>query len=278
MTIKAKEFKDKTFKSREDLFKELKKSEQQIIELKKAKVYKSCDKQGVSTLSLKVDKTIKGFEIKDGYFYPVISTTNYFDSHGDVHFKPCFNKTVKDQQGNVFYVADHDLSLNSVIAWKDDVVMMVKDIEWSLVGKEYAGTTNALIFEIAIDKVRNEAAYSLIEERKDVENSIRMRYIIIKLGMDSTAPENKPNKDYYDAKISSIVNREQVEKDGYFWGVEELSIYKEGSLVVCGGSNDATSIIYDNTEAEDITSDNDKSQKALEEKRQAQKKLLINLL
>ncbi len=276
--IKAIEFPNKTFSTKEELYSELVKNASKIIDLKKSAVYKSCEKKGISILTFKSDIENKAFKIDTGYFYPVISTTNYFDSHGDVHFKGCFNKTVKDQQGSVFYTADHDLSLNSIIAWKDDVEMFVKDIEWSLVGKEYSGTTNALIFKINIDAVRNEAAYSLIDERKDVENSIRMRYITIKLGMNSDAPENKAYKQYYDSKIKEIVNSDQVAAAGYFWGVEELAIYKEGSLVVCGGSNDATAIIYDNTEAGKSATSDSEALQALEKAKQAKKQLIKNHL
>ena len=40
---------------------------------------------------------------------------------------------------------------------------------------------------------------------------------------------------------------------GCFWGVEELKIVQEGSLVSAGGSNDATSIYQKHTEPSDDT-------------------------
>ena len=55
-------------------------------------------------------------------------------------------------------------------------------------------------------------------------------------------------------RINEIANKEVAIEQGYFWGVEELKIHKEGSLVVAGGSNDATSIYSKDIEADIITS------------------------
>jgi len=270
--IKCVLFPDKEFATKEDLFKELKTNETKIIDLKKSVIQESLSKGQIGLLTLdKVDLTDTKFDIKKGFIYPVISTTNYLDTHDDVHFKGCFDNTVKDQQGKVHYTSDHILQLQNIIAWKDDVKMFVKEIDWSLVGKSYGGTTQALIFEIEEDKVINEKALELIKAKKQVENSIRMRYIHIKLAINSNDEDYIDNKSYYDLKIKEIANKEEAIERGYFWGVEELQIFKEGSLVVAGGSNDATAIIYENKqEPLDDTLDNEPTevtQEQIEQKR-----------
>ena len=73
-----------------------------------------------------------------------------------------------------------------------------------------------------------------------------MRYIHIKLAINSNDEDYIENKSYFDARVNEIANKEVAIERGYFWGVEELGIFKEGSLVVAGGSNDATAIIYEN--------------------------------
>lgn len=240
-------FPNKKFSSKEDLFKELKANENKIIDLKKSAIQDSCNKGQLGLLTLdKIDLTDTKFDVKKGFIYPIISTTNYLDSHDDVHFKGCFDKTVDDQQGKVHYTSDHILQLANIIAWKTDVKMFVKEVDWSLVGKSYSGTTQALIFEIDETKIINEKALQLIKAKKQVENSIRMRYIHIKLAINSNDDDYIENKSYFDAKVNEIANKEVAIERGYFWGVEELGIFKEGSLVVAGGSNDATAIIYDN--------------------------------
>lgn len=251
MTIKAVEFPNKTFSSKEEMYSELVKHQDKLIELKRSQVYKSCEKRQLSFLN--ADKVMqdgeKGFIVKSGFVYPVISTTNYMDSHKDVHFNGCFNKTVKEQQGRVYYALDHELKWNSILAWQKDVKMFVASLDWGLVGKEYEGQTEALVFEIDKSKIRNKEVVEAIESKSsDFENSIRMVYYKVMLGVNSENKDFAANKAYYDNKINLISNKEEVAKDGYFWGVEELGIHKEGSLVVAGGSNDATSIIYEAVE------------------------------
>lgn len=255
--IKAIEFPNKSFSTKEDLFSELKKNEDRLISLKTSEVYKSHEKGQFSFLNFDksegVDKGLYG--AKANHIYPIISTTNYMDSHKDVHFNGSMTKTAKEQNGKVVYALDHELKFDSIIAWQKDVNMFVRQIDWSLVGKDYIGKTEALIFEIAKDKITRKDVLTAIENKvSEFQNSIRMVYVKMILGMNSKDKEHANNKAYYDSRINQIANKEVAEDEGYFWGVEELKIYKEGSLVVAGGSNDATSIYNKEIEAVDNTS------------------------
>lgn len=247
MIFKCIEFPDKEFATKEEMFSHLKANEAKIISLKKAQIYKSCEKSQISFLNLDITKLTEqgkaNFEIKDDYIYPVISTTNYMDSHKDCHFPGCFTKTVGEQQGKVYYALDHKLEWSSIAAWPKDVQMFVSSLPWSLVGKNYLGETEGLIFAIPKNKVKADVLTAIENKASDFENSIRMGYEKIRLGINSLQKDLSENKAYYDKRINEIANKEEVQADGYFWGVEELRIHKEGSLVVAGGSNDATSII-----------------------------------
>lgn len=273
--IKAIEFPNKTFTTKEDLFAELKKNEARLIDLKKSNVYKSHEKGQFSFLNLtKGLDTVKGLDgAKDNYIYPIISTTNYMDSHKDVHFNGSMNKTAKEQNGKVVYALDHELKFDSIIAWQKDVSMSIKLIDWSLVGKSYAGQTEALVFEINKDSIVRKNVLDAIENKSaEFQNSIRMVYYKINLALNSNDKEYTLNKAYFDANINKIVNKEVALEDGYFWGVEELGIYKEGSLVVAGGSNDATSIYSKEIEAVSNTSKDEPSKDTQEIKQ----KIIIN--
>jgi len=248
MVYKCIEFPNVEFNTTEEMFKELKKNEEKIISLKKASIFKSCDKAQPNFLNLDMSKVSAAFkasfDVKEDFIYPVISTTRYRDSHKDVHFDTCFNRTVKQQQGKVYYALDHELKWNSILAWQKDVRMFVTPLDWSAVGKDYPGQTEALVFEIAKEKITKADVLQAIESRSsEFENSIRMRYMKITLGINSMEKDLAVNKAYFDQRINQIANKTEVLEDGYFWGVEELQIEKEGSLVVAGGSNDATSII-----------------------------------
>ena len=258
MTFKAIEFPDKEFSTKEEMFLALKANEQKLISLKKAEIFKSCEKLSLSFINLDISKateTVKAnFAIKEGFIYPVISTTNYLDSHGDVHFNGCFGKTVKEQQGQVYYALDHELKWNSILAWQKDVKMFVTPLDWNLVGKNFAGQTEALVFEIDEKKITKEDVLQAIKNRSsEFENSIRMQYVKLRLAANTDNKDMAENKILYDSRINLIGNKEVAMEKGYFWAVDELRIQKEGSLVVAGGSNDATSIIT--LEADKFTSE-----------------------
>ncbi|RUP42612.1 MAG: hypothetical protein EKK63_00295 [Acinetobacter sp.] len=244
--IKCIDFPDQQFATKEELHTALRSNAEKIIALKTAEIYKSYQK-GFAFDGFMLDRLPEsevgkiGPQMKDGFVYPVLSTTKYMDSHWDVHFDGVWDQSIKQQAGKLHYVVDHELKIASVIAWPGDVKAMVKSVPWSWVGKEYEGNTEALIFEIPKSKLKNAAAKEAIEEKRPVQHSVRMAYVKIKLAINSTAAENKEYKAYYDSRINEIANKEEVEELGYFWGVEEAKIVKECSMVLAG-SNDATPI------------------------------------
>ncbi len=243
-------FPDRIFSSKEELFAELVANEKTIIAEKKANVYKSFEK-GL-TAGWCIDKDINaekvGLQMKDGFIYPVINTTNYMDSHDDVHFPGIWNKSAKEQQGKIYYVCDHEVKTGTIIAWPQDVNIMVKTVPWSFVGKEYEGNTEALIYEILKSAITNAIAKEIIDNKRPVQNSVRMQYITIKMGMNSNEKDYITYKKYYDDHIDLIANKDIAIEKGYFFGVEEAKIVLEGSMVI-RGSNDATPIRQKEVEA-----------------------------
>jgi len=237
---------NKSFKTKEELFKELKADESKIISFKKSKEYKSAEKGqlSISGAYLKNDIAYKaGLTAKHGFIYPVINTTRYMDGHDDVHFDGIWKKSLQEQAGKIFYVSNHSMKIDDVIAWPEDVKAFTTLIDWSFVGKEYQGQTEALIFEIEESKIKKTAALDAIKERRKVQGSVSMFYVKMMMGINSTEKEYAINKTYFDSKIDLIANKDEVINQGYFFGIEEAKIGKEGSLVLFG-SNDATEIIY----------------------------------
>lgn len=253
--IKAFEFPGEEFSTKEQLFKHLKKHETKIISLKKAAIKNS---EGANyPLTTKSNEAIKGIGgLKDGFIYPVINTTNYMDTHNDVHLPKIWNKSIKEQKGKTFYVTDHDLKINSVIAYPKDVAVSVRLLHWSDLGKTYAGETQALMFEVSKDNLKHEGAINIVEEKIDIDHSVRMQYVDLFLAIDSDAKEDKEYKKRFDKHIDSIANKDSVIEQGYFWGIKEAKIVKEGSMVLLG-SNDITPLLQgdDNTESAKVTPD-----------------------
>jgi hypothetical protein len=251
--IKSVEFPDKSFSSKEELFAELKSNKDNLIDLKKST--KDSDSVSVKFLDSK-DSSCKAIANEENFIYAVINTTKVLDSHSDVHIDGIWNKSITEQQGKVYYVSDHDLSLKSVIAFPKDVQMYVQEVSFKELGYNIDGNTQALIFKVSKDKIRLQEAKDIINEKIQIEHSIRMQYVKLALGINSDSEDYKEEKAIWDNYISVIANKEQAIELGYFWAVTEAKIYKEGSMVLAG-SNSVTPLLQKNIEPDLSTQTNE---------------------
>lgn len=260
-------FKDRDFKTKKEFFHALKDNEETIIGLKKSKVYKSIDKgQGIFNIPIvpKVESTKAQF--KEGFIYPAINSTHWLDSHQDVHIKGCYTRTVKQQQGKVYYIDTHLKGLSNIITRKNNIEMFYDDVDWRLLGKNIKGSTEALFFKIAEENVKADYL-QLIKEDKELQNSLAMRYKNIVMAINTNDSAFKENKEVFDMYIDTIANKEQALEDEIFFAVKELAIMGEGSLCpVVGGSNSATSVIQISSQSEKSL-DQTEAEKSLQNKK-----------
>jgi len=246
-------FDDKKFETKEEFHSHVIKNIDEIIRTKKASVYESIGKNALLSSFIdyvgKTEEQIKvGPQMKDGFIYPVINSCNFFDSHMDVHFDGIWTRSAKEQNGKLFYVLDHEVKTGTIIAWPEDVNVMVKNVPWSFLNQPYDGNTDALIYEIDKTKIVSPVAKEIVDNKRPIQNSVRMQYVTIKLGMNSTRKEDSEYKKYYDDHIDLIVNKQEVIDGGeVFFGVEEAKIITEGSMVI-RGSNRATPVRQKNEE------------------------------
>jgi len=186
-----------------------------------------------------VSKTPIGY---GDYIYPVINTINFLDSHKDLHLRDIWNKSVKEQQGSIYYTVDHKLEVDKIISYPDEVEMMIKEMSWEQLGFPFPGTTQTLVFKSKLTEASNNAAFQAIKAGKPLQNSVRMRYIRLELAINSTDESFKEEKRAWDKYSSLVANKEALE-DGYFWPVHEAQVFREGACVLLG-SNEATPIEY----------------------------------
>lgn len=225
------------------MFKALADNAALIIDAKKAEIIETI-KRGLPAVGvLKVDTTkATGLSLSAGKVYPIINTTNYMDSHDDVHFPGLWNKTLSDQQGKIYYVTDHDLKVSSVIVYPSKLKAYAKTLAWSDIGLPYSGDTEALIYEFAKTDMVHAAAMAAVDGGEPVQNSVRMQYVKIQMGINSNEKDYAQYKAYFDAHVDKIVNKDRALEAGYFFGIEEAKIVREGSMVLFG-SNDATPVL-----------------------------------
>jgi len=243
--ITCKELVGKTFLTKAEMFRALVRNKQTIMDAKKATIKFS---DPVIYFAPPGEETTKGEKPKDlalgDYIYPVINTINYLDSHGDVHLEGIWDKSATEQSGKTYYIVNHDLSIGKVISYPKEVEIMVKNMAWKDLGKEYEGTTQALIFKSKLTDKSNEDAVKAFQAGEDIQNSIRMLYVNFDLAVNTEDKTMGKYKSNWEKIYPKIANKEAADELGYFWAVSEAKIYKEGSAVLFG-SNDATPVRYD---------------------------------
>lgn len=257
--IVVKEFPGKTFNSENELFKYLMANKTILIEAKKAEIYKSIDK-GLKVLTsqksiLKITDTSKAFKMDENYYYFVVNSANILDTHTDMHIEGNWEKTVKEQQGKVYLVWDHELKRSEIIVMKSDVEMFTAKIPWSLLGKDYEGETYCLVYKVLKTKVVNKEAKEWLENDYDFEASVRMQYMDIDIAIDSKDNDMAKEKANFDLYYPIIANKSDFEKINYFWIIKQAKNVMESSLVMFG-SNNATGRIQENKEPDNSTLEN----------------------
>jgi hypothetical protein len=242
---------NKEFPTHAEMFAALKANKVEILALKKATIKNS---EGIFISPDRVLKNLakngatdKGEPIEykgdSDYIYPVINTTNIMDSHKDVHLDGIWDKSIPEQKGKIYYAINHKLEIGSIIAYPKDVEIFAKTFTFKELGSELEGSTQALIYKVRKADYGNKDGLSAIENKLPVENSVRMQYVKVELCINDSGENYKEEKVSYDKYISNVANKEEAEKDGYFFAVKEAKIFKEGSLVL-QGSNSVTPVLY----------------------------------
>jgi hypothetical protein len=250
---------DKSFETKEQMFKELMLNKDFIIKEKTSNILKSCEK-GLSVVAnqdaiFKALETNKALKLDSDYYYFVVNSSNILDSHRDLHVKGNWDKSVKEQQGKVYLVFDHKLKRNEIIAMKEDITMFTAEIPFSLIGKNYEGDTYALIYKVAKNRIVNKEAKEWLNDGYSLEASVRMQYVKIELAVNTNDTDSVKEKETFDKYIDVIANKNEFKDLDYFWVVKEAKNVQESSLVMFG-SNSATGTIQENkTEADVITSE-----------------------
>lgn len=250
--IEVREFPNQQFETKEQLFEALKANKKTLIMTKKA-TEKKADAVSygyIETISknatTKEDSNSPMTDLSTLNVKVVINTTNFLDSHGDVHINGIWNKSVSDNANKGFlHLQEHEREFDKVIS--DNAKGYVQSMTWKQLGLPYEGRTEALIFESTIEKKRNEFMLNQYANGWVKNHSVGMRYVNIELAINSEADYDKEYKDLWDKYYPVVANKEVADERGYFWVVTEAKII-EGSAVVMG-SNSATPTLENKSEA-----------------------------
>lgn len=188
----------------------------------------------------------------------VINTTNWMDSHCDVHMPGIWGKTLTEQK-TIYLLQEHQMKFDKIIT--SDVDAFVQNYTWKQLGLSMNGKTEALIFDATIGKNRNEFMFKQYRDGYVLNHSVGMRYVKMYLCVnDSGSGQYYENWQKY---YKEIANNERADETGYFWAVTEAKLV-EGSAVVMG-SNTITPTLDNNMKADESLSNKEEPTEVTQE-------------
>jgi hypothetical protein len=224
-----------SFENSKDLFKFLRENEEMLILEKKEQIKEAYEIGYFTGKELKVSKSLTTEKADTEtvlYRTVVINTTNYLDSHRDVHIPGLWNKSLQENKRIVF-LQEHKRQFDKVIAKGDDLKAYVKNFQWNELGYNVQGQTEALTFEATIKADRNKEMFDLYKKNEIDQHSVGMRYV--KLVMCFNDPDEGAEWEAWQKYAPQIINQDALEGLKYFWAVTEAKVI-EGSAVLMGSN------------------------------------------
>lgn len=227
---------NESFSTHKDMLKAIVERKDEIISLKKA-VVKMTDASAFTSKTTVIKSESQGVLKHGDVVRNIINTTNYMDSHDDVHADGIWNKSAKEQNGKVYHVADHNIAMGSIVGYPKDVQIEVTPMAWEDLNVDAQGETQALIFETKMTDKTNLDVFKAYRDNDPVQHSVRMEYVGMKVAVND--PDAGEAYATFHDYLPKILNKERAIEKGYFFLVTEAKISREGSTVPFG-SNDMT--------------------------------------
>lgn len=237
------------FQSQEEKIDFFVKNQNKLIAFKKATLKKA---DTISAYPILTTKAIQNTPIQEPEesikVQVVINCTNFLDSHGDVHIKGLWNKTLNENK-NLVHLQEHEMSFDKIISDGEDLKAYVKNYTFKQLGYDFEGSTECLIFESNVKEDRNEFMYEQYTKGYVKNHSVGMNYVKIYLCVNDE--RNTQEFENWNKYYPEIANKDRADEQGYFWAVTEARLI-EGSAVVIG-SNTITPTLNNNMKAVEET-------------------------
>ena len=251
MSYIIKQYPNKAFATKSERNKFLANNAKKIMALKKTEV-KHADGFGfVNPINTLAGNVVKGVRLENPsdelIVKAIINTTGLLDSHGDVHIRKIWNKSLNENK-NIMHVQEHKSNqFDKIIADGEDLKAYTKDYTWKELGYDYEGKTQALEFESNVTKDNNAYMHGLYAKGKVKNHSVGMRYVKMILCIN-----DEDYTQYYDnweKYYPEVANKEDAEREGAFWAIKEAKII-EGSAVPLGSNHITPTQSVSNKETE----------------------------
>ncbi|CAA0144181.1 hypothetical protein [Tenacibaculum maritimum] len=241
------------FKTKKERFSYLKKNAKEIISKKKSMPITSddysygCksisygkDTNKPNTKTVKVDETLSDNEIK---VEVIANLSGWCDSHYDVLISDCWKKTISERGASnkqlIYHLKNHNYSTDAIVG--KCVEMSSENIDLSQFNIEsQIKTAQALIGCSIVSKKYDKKVFELYYDDEIKQHSIGLRYMKLYLCINSEDEDYKEEKANWDKYYSQVINKDKVDKLGFFWAVTEIKLLEYSAVLF--GSNELTTV------------------------------------
>jgi hypothetical protein len=163
----------------------------------------------------------------------IANLSGWADSYMDVCIKDCWNKTIKDKS-IVYHLKNHDYSTDDIVG--KDAELYTKMFALSYFGiQSDIEKAQALMMRSIVPKEYDKKTYYLYRDNQIKQHSIGYWIYQMKLCIDSELEEDAQYKQNWDKYYPTVINKDKVDKYGYFWALTEIRIL-ENSCVLFGAN------------------------------------------
>lgn len=166
----------------------------------------------------------------------VANASGFMDSHKDVIIPGAPTKSIQERKHLIPHLHDHIHQTTAEVGVVKDIY--TRSVSARDLGYDSDMASEALIFETEIRKDFNEKIFARYKDRRATQHSIGLRYVKLYLCIDYDDPSYSSEKDNYDKYLEYVINKEEVEKDGYFYAVTEYQLIENSTVLF--GSNPYT--------------------------------------
>jgi hypothetical protein len=163
------------------------------------------------------------------------NTFKFVDSHLDMLLPGCADKTIKERGSRIPHLRDHNHSITGKVGKTLDVYTdMISVSEFGI--ESEVKTTEAIFMKSLVKKSLDSKTFDLYNEGEIDQHSIGMQYMRIELAAND--PDYKEEFEVWEKYYSEVINKEVVDKRGYFWVVPEIKLFEISAVLF--GSNELT--------------------------------------
>lgn len=163
----------------------------------------------------------------------VCNTAWFCDSHMDVLSDTAYDASIAKRGNTIPHITDHKWESTAHVG--DVQKVYTKKLSLRELGLEAEGSTTALLMDSIVREDYNKHVYKFYSKGKINQHSIGLTYTGLKLALNSDDEEDIAEYTTWTENYDKIINKELVDKRGYFWLVPSVDVL-ENSCVLFGAN------------------------------------------